>query len=214
MVSRRALQPDRAPRTKKDAVTRFRRATILDASCRAFARSGYEGTTVETIAAEAKIAKGTVYLYYQSKAEIYHAAVTHNLRRLQAETEKVLSESQGCRRKIEQFIRVRFDYVETHRDFYRIYLNEFGSALTLPPRLQKQLRKIYRQQSTLLESVIEEGVAKAEIRPVPAAATALAIYDLTRGLLQNRLLGWIDTGSTTDFEALMGLLWNGLRPAG
>src|SRR4051812_33762903 len=97
-------------RTKKDAVTEFRRSTILEAACCAFARSGYESTTVDSIAAEAGIAKGTVYLYYKSKSEIYHAALSHNLQQLQAETERVLAATAGCRPKIEQFIRVRFDF--------------------------------------------------------------------------------------------------------
>jgi AcrR family transcriptional regulator len=201
------------PRTKKDAVTEFRRSAILEAACRAFARSGYESTTVDSIAAEAGIAKGTVYLYYKSKSEIYHAALSHNLQQLQEETGRVLAGTVGCRPKIEQFIRVRFDFVDRHRDFYRIYLREFSSALTHPPQLQEQLRRLYREQAKLLESVIAEGIAAGEIRDVPVTATALAIYDLTRGLIQNRLLGWADSDQATDLQALMGLLWNGLRPS-
>src|ERR1700674_5882240 len=91
---------DVAP-TKKEVVAEFRRSTILEAACRAFARHGYEGTTVETIAAEAKIAKGTVYLYYKSKADIYHAAVTHGLKGLHADTERTLALASSGREKIE-----------------------------------------------------------------------------------------------------------------
>ena len=52
MVS--STQTVHSSRTKKELVTEFRCASILEAACRAFARHGYDGTTVDTIAAEAK----------------------------------------------------------------------------------------------------------------------------------------------------------------
>src|SRR3954469_23598520 len=121
--------------TKKDVLTEFRRATILEAAIRAFARHGYRATTVDTIAAEADIAKGTIYLYYKSKVDIYHSAVKHGLSGLYAETERALSSDAGCREKLEQFIRLRFDYMSRNHDFYRIYFSEFGDALSRPPEI-------------------------------------------------------------------------------
>ena len=197
--------------TKKDVVAEFRRATILEAACRAFARCGYDGTSVETIAAEAHIAKGTVYLYYKSKEDIYHAAVTHGLQGLHADTERALTLDCSCREKIEQFIRLRFEYMERNHDFYRIYVSEFGDARSRPSKVQEKMREMSLQQTRLLESVIAEAIAKGEIRPMPVGMTARAIYDVTRGLLQNRLLGFIDKDQTADVQSVLDLLWNGLR---
>lgn len=198
--------------SKKDVVAEFRRKAILGAACRAFARCGFEGTTVDTIAAEANIAKGTVYLYYKSKAAIYHAAVSHGLHELHIDTEQAMNQAITCRKKIEQFIRLRAEYVEKHRDFYRIYLSEFTGALKQPTPIQRQIQKLSDRQAKLLEKVIAKGVATGEIRSVPAKATALAIYDLSRGLLRNRLNGLVDVDRTIDYKAILDLLWNGLRP--
>ena len=199
--------------SKKDVVAEFRRTAILEGACRAFARCGFEGTTVDTIAAEAEIAKGTVYLYYKSKAEIYHAAVGQGLHELHADTEKAMDRASTCREKIEQFIRLRAEYVEQHRDFYRIYLSEFTGALKSPSPIQKQIQKLAERQAKMLEKVIADGVAKREIRKVPPKSTALAIFDLSRGLLRSRLNGPVDLDPTVDYEAVLDLLWNGLRPA-
>jgi AcrR family transcriptional regulator len=209
-----SIEPPRtsAAATKKQVVTEFRRSAILQAACRAFARCGYEATAVDTIAAEAGIAKGTVYLYYKSKAEIYHAAVVHGLEELHADTERALSVTAGCREKLERFFRLRADYVERNRDFYRIYLTELSGALKRPSALHRQIGKLYNRQAKMLEGVLAEGITKKEIRPVPAASTALAIYDLSRGLLRSRLNGLLDTDRTVDYTAVLDLLWNGLRP--
>lgn len=201
-------------RTKKEIVAEFRCTSILEAACRAFARHGYDGTTVDTIAAEAQVAKGTVYLYYKSKADIYHAAVTHGLKRLHSDTEKALSLVSTGREKIEQFVRIRFDYMEQHHDFYRIYLTEFGDAVSRPPEVQQQLRDMFRSQTQLLQTVISQAISNGEIRPVNVETTARAIYDVTRGLVRNRLLGWIPVDESADVESVLDLLWSGLRPRG
>ena len=62
-------------RTKKDVVTEFRRAGILGAAYRVFADRGFEQATMAEIAGAAGVAKGTLYLYYPSKQDIYEAAM-------------------------------------------------------------------------------------------------------------------------------------------
>jgi len=198
--------------TKKDVLIEFRQVSILEAACRVFARFGFDRTTVDAIAAEAKIAKGTIYLYYKSKADIYHAAVTHSLKGLYAATEQALSADRSCREKIEQFIRLRFDFVSAKHDFYRIYLNEFADVRSRPSAVQEHMREMAGRQMELLMNVLEEAISNGEIRPIPAAATARAIYDVTRGLLQSRLQGWVDTDQATDVKTVLDLLWNGLSP--
>jgi AcrR family transcriptional regulator len=200
------------PRTKRDVVVEFRRETILDAALRAFARSGYEGTSVDTIAAEASIAKGTVYLYFESKAEIYLSAIMHEANKLYAETERRFAGLPTCRQKIEQYIRIRLEYAESHRDFCRIYFSEFGSTIH-PAPIQKELRKMYRRQADLLASIVSGGIAAGEIRPISVHAAAFAILDVTRGLVEKRLLGWSDADVETDIQALADLLWSGLNNA-
>src|SRR5439155_17402506 len=62
-------------RTKKDVVTEFRTAGILEAARKVFAKKGFSDATVDDIANAAGVAKGTVYLYYRSKREVYFAAL-------------------------------------------------------------------------------------------------------------------------------------------
>jgi|SRR5579872_2722719 len=201
-------------KTKKDVIVEFRRETILEAALKAFSRSGYDGTSVDAIAAEASIAKGTVYLYFESKAEIYLSAIMHEANRLYQETERRFAAPGASGDKIEQFIRIRLEYAENHRDFCRIYFSEFGTTAALPPKIEKEIRKKYRLQTDLLASVINEGISKGEIRPMPARIAAFAIADATRGLVEKRLLGWSDAVVEADIQSLSGLLWGGLRKTG
>src|SRR5262245_39213918 len=64
-----------AIKSKKDVVTEFRTAGILEAARKVFAKKGFHVATVDDVANAAGVAKGTVYLYYRSKQEVYLAAL-------------------------------------------------------------------------------------------------------------------------------------------
>jgi AcrR family transcriptional regulator len=72
---------------KRQVVLEFRRSEILSAATKVFGSKGFEGTRMEDIAAEADLAKGTVYVYFQSKDEIYEAVVEQVLAEILALTE-------------------------------------------------------------------------------------------------------------------------------
>ena len=53
---------------------------VLDAASRCFGRYGYKKTSMDDVAAEARVAKGTVYLYCANKQDLFGLAVEHELR--------------------------------------------------------------------------------------------------------------------------------------
>ena len=69
-------------RTKKEVVSEFRRAGILKAARKVFARRGYDGATMDDVAEACSIAKGTLYLYFKSKRQIYLGVLKEDLRSL------------------------------------------------------------------------------------------------------------------------------------
>src|SRR6266404_4457564 len=68
--------------SRRQEASEQRRLTILRAARKVFARKGYADTGVDDIAAEANIGKGTLYLYFPSKEQIYLAALLEDARKL------------------------------------------------------------------------------------------------------------------------------------
>ncbi|MDE2140118.1 MAG: helix-turn-helix transcriptional regulator, partial [Gammaproteobacteria bacterium] len=58
-----------------------RRSTILQTALTAFADTAYDELTMDRIAADAGLAKGTLYLYFRSKEEVFLALCEHELGR-------------------------------------------------------------------------------------------------------------------------------------
>src|ERR1700761_5654656 len=112
------------PNTRK-AATEQRRSSILQAARTVFARQGYADTVVEDIAIQAGIGKGTLYLYFPSKEQIYLAALLEEARTLDADSRAAMSAAGTWREKLAAYLLVRVHYFEAHQDFLRIYMTEF-----------------------------------------------------------------------------------------
>ncbi|MGH7864881.1 MAG: helix-turn-helix domain-containing protein, partial [Candidatus Binataceae bacterium] len=59
--------------SREELIKEYRVAEILDATRRVIGRYGFQGATIDRVAEEAKVAKGTIYLYFETKDSLLHA---------------------------------------------------------------------------------------------------------------------------------------------
>src|SRR5437667_8428699 len=103
------------PKTKQEVVSEFRCGTILEAARKIFAKKGYEAATVDDVAEAAGVAKGTLYLYFRSKREIYLAALRHDVLALNRETASRVQAAPAIEAQVRAFIDARVRYCEENR---------------------------------------------------------------------------------------------------
>ena len=82
--------------TKKEVVSEFRRAGILKAARKVFARHGYDGATMDDVAEACSIAKGTLYLYFKSKRQIYLGVLKEDLHSLREATAQAIAQASAA----------------------------------------------------------------------------------------------------------------------
>src|SRR5215471_17249445 len=97
-------------KTKKDVVTEFRTSGILEAARKVFAGKGFHEAKVEDIAEAAGVAKGTVYLYYQSKRDLYFAALKFGIAEMYALLIEELKGFSTPEEKLKALISVKLAY--------------------------------------------------------------------------------------------------------
>ena len=174
-----------AGKTRKDVVTEFREAEILQAARQVFARRGFADASMEEIAQAAGLAKGTLYLYYTSKRELYRAALRAGLVELVGAVERAMAQAPSLGARLEAYVTTKVAYFDQHRDFFRIYFAEFGNAVC--GSSDPHFRDLSLRQVGLLEGAIREGTKGGALR---AREAAYAVADLTRGVILRRLTGW------------------------
>jgi AcrR family transcriptional regulator len=197
-------------RTKQEVVTEFRCSEILEAARKTFSVQGFNLTTMDAIAEQAHIAKGTLYLYFPSKREIYVAALRQGIQSLNDDTNRKVASETGVLNKLRTFVTTRVEYFEQNREFFLIYHSEIGNFLPHPGKQGGEISELYLQQAQMLEEILRAAAAQGEIRDLRPDATAFAVCDLTRGVIVQRMLGWSKAELGDDIRHLIDVIWRGI----
>jgi TetR/AcrR family fatty acid metabolism transcriptional regulator len=197
-------------KTKKEVLAEFRSSEILEAAKKVFSSKGFNDATVDDVAEAAGIAKGTIYLYFPSKREIFVEVVRQGIIALHAETARRVNAAETTGDKILAFIETRMDFSESDREFYRLYYAEYSNLLTSPAMVGKEFQDLYEKQAEALERVLVNGIRRGEVRKTNPHAVARLVYDTTRGAIAQRILGWSRRSPREDAELVFEVLWRGI----
>ena len=170
-----------------------KRMAILEAAARVFARQGYAGTVIADIAKEARIGKGTIYEYFDSKDDLFFAVFDWFCQSHAAEARVQVSALAGP--ASERLMALALSIVTAcaqHLDLYVITM-EFWAAsasLKMRGRLKAEFKNVYSDFRLLISSLILEGVASSEFKAdVDAEAIAAGMVGALDGLF---LQLWFD----------------------
>ncbi|QTA93150.1 TetR/AcrR family transcriptional regulator [Desulfonema magnum] len=167
-----------------------RRSEIAKAAVDIFARKGFENTTVQEIADRAKIAKGTVYLYFKTKEDILNEAskeilcelegnLLHSLSRLTDPVEKLsalITEAMTITPEFEQIFIV---YMESR--LFHLRDREYGTFIK---NFEESLRKVRR----ITVEIIRQGKTQGAFRnDADAEALAFCLFGAFDGVVMQYL---------------------------
>ena len=200
--------------TKETLVRDFRTREILDATCRVVARHGFQGATVERVAEEAKVAKGTVYLYFHNKEELFKAAVEQGMANFVNQIRTEVEEVKPPLEKLCRLVEATLELSDTNRDFFKMLLLERNFLAAAPSHPgAAQMLDLYLAYIHLIENVIQEGVEAGILRPHNVEASASALNEAMRGCFQQRALGLTTRDAAEDADILLDLFFHGILNA-
>jgi AcrR family transcriptional regulator len=191
---------------------------ILDAALAVFAERGFAAARMEDIAAKAGVTKGTIYLYFPSKEEVFKSLAREHIgQNIVAAAEQAKS-----------FDGSVFDFLKLfYARFFEVVL--FSEAAVLPkiiigesgnfPELARFWRaEVIENAMAMLSGVIAKGIARGEVRALPIEhITKLAVAPVLMCLI------WRTTFEQTadrafHYDEFLATHWDvffkGLRPEG
>jgi AcrR family transcriptional regulator len=195
----------------RKAAMEQRRSSILQAARAVFARQGYADTVVDDIATQAGIGKGTLYLYFPSKEQIYLAALLEEARQLDADSRAAMSEAATWRDKLAAYLKVRLSYFESHQDFLRIYMMEFRGMCMQGKPFAAEFTDLTHAGEAQLAQVLAAAAARGEIRPVDPELAALTVADIARGLMERQFRKWGRPAGPEDAAFALDILCRSLE---
>jgi AcrR family transcriptional regulator len=121
-MSVKSTEPDASAPDKRSQ----RRQAIVETAARLFAETGFTDCEMERVASEAGIAKGTLYLYFPGKQELFFACVDWGMKSMQ-ETVRAAAESVTDSQPFERFGRAIREYLaffEKHPEYVELLIQE------------------------------------------------------------------------------------------
>ena len=196
--------------TKEEVIKEFRVREILEAARRVMARYGMEGTTVDRVAEEAKVAKGTIYLYFLSKDELVHAAVLEGLREMVAETVRSDDPSKQPLERIRSLILTQFRIQASNQDFLKTLIIG-NSRIEIESQAGQDFMRVYARHLDFIGSVLQDAIDRGAIRPIDSRFAAFMLGEMLTGSLRRRLLKLATTPIEADADAVVELFLQGVR---
>ncbi|HEY1632606.1 MAG TPA: TetR/AcrR family transcriptional regulator [Rhizomicrobium sp.] len=156
--------PERSPRWKRRKEARP--SEILEAALAAFTEKGLAGARMDDIARRAGVTKGTLYLYFKSKDDLFRALLSESFgERLRFARDLVDRFDGSSAELLATILRVVGDFVAT-TDHVALPKLVIGEIQNFP-----ELHRFYREEVIdrgmgVWSAILERGIARGEFRPV------------------------------------------------
>jgi TetR/AcrR family fatty acid metabolism transcriptional regulator len=173
----------KARTTKKEIVAAFRTKEIMTAARQVMERRGVEAVTMDEIAAAAGVAKGTIYLYFDSKDDLIYALMSQVGDNILRDLKAIVETSSPPREKLPRVLSLLLDHLEREQALFPIYLRE------LAYRRQRGVRGRFRHIQELEEQILAqltqlfaEGIAGGDFFPADPRLFTFLLRGLVRAV--------------------------------
>ena len=136
---------------------------ILRAAADIFSERGYQATTLDDIAAAARISRATFYSYFPSKDELLRRMYRQVISSTQAAIERIANEDLPIPEKLRRMIRFVISYLATHKPLMQVFFSELFS---LPSNMSRSVTQANRAFCEVIERVVKAGVRTRVVVPL------------------------------------------------
>lgn len=147
-----------------------RPAELVSAALQLFVEKGYAGTRLDDVAARAGVSKGTLYLYFENKEELFKAVVRENIvARISRSADEVLHFDGSSSELVRRLMTTWWEEYgsSTAGGIGKLMMAESGN---FPEIARFYLEEVIEPWHALLGQALERGIARGEFRPVDVAS--------------------------------------------
>lgn len=159
---------------------------IVQAAITTFSKYGYDKTRMDDIAKSANLGKGTLYLYFKSKEELFYAISENSIKELKEQLSKLFSKKEDLVHDAEKFYDQYRNLIHDSEKVSFEMIAESSRNPKLRKALYEQRMKVYDIVIDYLRRQIEKGFFRKDMDVNAIASGLVALYD---GLTISKLLG-------------------------
>jgi AcrR family transcriptional regulator len=180
-----------------------RRRQILSAAKAVFAEAGYHGASIHAIIERAQIARGTFYLYFESKAAVFDSILDQAMADLRGRLHRIEVGDPAApppQVQLRDQVIATFEYIVNDRALATLLLS---AGHTPDVDASERLDMFFDEVRGLLQRALETGMEIGLVRPCPSELVAASMLGMTRGVIE-LLVRRTDTARTTKIDEVVG----------
>lgn len=188
-----------------------KRMEILKAAIDLFSENGFERTTVDEIAARANVGKGTIYLYFANKEQIFIAIIESGIQYILNRMNEILNQSGDFQERFQELLMQHLQFAENHRKFYRLFIKEgFNLKLIGDNDSQARILEMYQKAHQQLTEFMQIGIDQNQLRDGDPDVFAFAFS----GILSHFCFHWLtereNDSLVEQMPVILDLFYNGV----
>ena len=152
---------------------------ILTVARKLFGRYGLRKTTVDEIAREARVGKGTIYNYFKSKEEVFQAVVEEEAQIFKNEMKKAVDSQTAPEKKIRAYVITRMQIINQLANFYSSFKDEYLEYYSF---IEKIRERYTDYEIFTIKEILKEGINKKVFSIKDLDLTAFAVVIAMKGL--------------------------------
>jgi AcrR family transcriptional regulator len=174
---------------RKEREKESRRETIVDAAEKIIQVKGFEGMTMDDVAVIAELGKGTIYLYFKNKVDLYHAVVCRGLRLLKSLLAKAIIKKALGIDNLVAIGRAYFKFSLDHPLYFNAMMHKEVFDVEWEQHVEyegvKDCEEMSNQIFALMAELIHKGIADGSIRSdLPPLKLSILLWAQVTGILK------------------------------
>jgi AcrR family transcriptional regulator len=160
---------------------------ILEAAKTIFFRDGFKDANLDEVADRAGVAKGTLYRYFENKAELYVAVLTRDGEQFEQKLKRAIDASLSAPDQIRRLGRFYLRHYVEHPDYFQIFWAVENQELIgpLPEAVVESVTKLWGRSLGVVARTLERGVAEGAFVPHDCWAVANMLWTLANGAIKS-----------------------------
>jgi AcrR family transcriptional regulator len=195
-----------------------RRSAILNAARKLFFEKGFRYVTVENIARKAELSKGSIYLYFSSKEEIYTQILLDDIDKFNKKSSLIFQNGKSAAELVMDFAFIYVDFFLNDRELFRIMMTFMlhTEDMNLAETVNQHIIEVTNNTVKIIETILQQGIEKGEFpSDINLRLSRNAMWGLLNGIISLHLF----TGKEAHKEerirsavkASLDIFINGLR---
>jgi len=167
-----------------------RRSAILNAARKLFFEKGFRYVTVENIARKAELSKGSIYLYFNSKEEIYTQILLNDIDKFNKKSSLIFQNGKSAAELVMAFAFIYVDFLLNDRELFRIMMTFMlhTEDMNLAETVNQHIIEVTNNTVKIIETILQQGIEKGEFpSDINLRLSRNAMWGLLNGIISLHL---------------------------